>query len=57
MHNLVQDFEPVKQPSQTYGKFYEGDSYIVLKVYIKVSLPVLLHTLGLFFRRLGRDPV
>lgn len=27
-----QDFEPVPYPAKYYGKFYEGDSYIILKV-------------------------
>lgn len=31
----MQNFEPVAYPKNDYGKFYEGDSYIVLNVSTK----------------------
>ena len=27
----IEKFKPTLQPDDTYGKFYEGDSYVVLK--------------------------
>ena len=27
----IEQFEPIKQPEEFHGKFYEGDSYVVLK--------------------------
>ena len=27
----IEKFEPVKQGAETHGKFYDGDSYVVLK--------------------------
>ena len=32
MFAFLQSFEPVRQPENTYGKFYNGDAYIVLNV-------------------------
>ena len=27
----IEQFEPIAQPSDFYGKFYDGDSYVVVK--------------------------
>lgn len=35
---LLQDFKPVAYPKNQYGKFYTGDSYIVLVVSINIII-------------------
>ena len=34
----IEDFQPVPLPKSDYGKFYTGDSYIILKVKINLII-------------------
>mmetsp|Transcript_64458 Transcript_64458/g.199660 ORF Transcript_64458/g.199660 Transcript_64458/m.199660 type:complete len:286 (-) Transcript_64458:260-1117(-) len=41
----IEKFKVVAWPKQDYGKFFDGDSYIILKTYKKPDAPKLLHDL------------
>lgn len=32
----IENFQPVQLPKSEHGKFYSGDSYVVLQVYIAI---------------------
>jgi hypothetical protein len=47
----IENFKPVAAPTSSYGKFYMGDSYIILKVWTYLCL--VMSSLYLFWNIIG----
>ena len=39
----IENFKPVLVPKSSHGKFFTGDSYVILKVSYLIYVPVSLH--------------
>ena len=46
----IENFQPIPLPKYEYGKFYTGDSYIVLQVCIKyIIISCLIYSINYLF--------